>query len=255
MTQRRSNPNSATRTIRFYHLHGGRQIDRSYRQVDLAALLNAAQQLPATVPPNPGSRYMAGKTTRSFTATDNLTNPVRFRFITTKIDNYPDDEVRATTSPLVLAQGHGLADTWHCVFRPPYTLAIATQDTTTTAKRLEKYLREKNTTGTTVSVEPIASGDVVAQVMNMNPLTKVTIALRPQDVQAYINGLPTNRAIAAMAEDCESVTELLVTYNPSAGGLGRFKDRILGSVDKLSMVPGNRGPAYLQRVVRRAFLR
>ena len=170
---------------------------------------------------------MASRTTRSFTTTDNPTNPVRFRFITTKVDNYPDDEVGATTSPLVLDQDHGLADTWHCVFRPPYTLAIATQDTTTTAKRLEKYLREKTPPEPTLYIEPIASGDVIEQVMNMNPLSRVTIALRPQDIQAYIDGLPTNRAIAAMAEDCESLTELLITYHPSPTGLRRFKDRIL----------------------------
>jgi hypothetical protein len=191
---------------------------------------------------------MAGKTTRSFTATDHRTNPIRFRFITTKVDNYPDDEVRATTTPLVLARGHGLADTWHCVFRPPYTLAIATQDTVTTARRLERYLREKNPTGTSVNVEPIASGDVVAQVMNMNPLTKVTIALRPQDVGAYINGLPTNRAIAAMAEDCESLTELLVTYNPSPSGLGRFKNRILEPL--IGFISQDRAPRPKRLTVR-----
>ena len=195
--------------------------------MDPAPLLNTAEQLPTAVPPTPRSRYMAGRSTRSFTTTDNPTDPVRFRFITTRVNNYPDDEVAATIAPLKLAQDHGLADTWHCVFRPPYTLAIAAQDTTITAKRLEKYLREKNPTGPTVHIEPIASGDVVEQVMNMNPLSRVTISLRPRDVQAYINGLPTNRAIAAMAEDCERLTELLVTYNPSPTGLGQFKDRIL----------------------------
>ena len=227
MTQRTRNPITATRTIRFYHLHGGRQIDLTYQQVDLPPLLNAAEQLPPTVPPSLSSRYMAGRTTRSFTTTDNPTNPVQFRFTTTRVDNYPDDEVAATTVPLVLAKDHGLADTWHCVFRPPYTLAIAAQDTTNTAKRLEKYLREKNPTGPTVYIEPIVRGDVIQQVMNMNPLSRVTISLRPRDVQAYINGLPTNKTIAAMAADCESLTELLVTYNPSPAGLGQFKDRIL----------------------------
>ena len=111
--------------------------------------------------------------------------------------------------------------------RPPYTLAIAAQDTTATAKRLEKYLREKNPAQPSVCIEPIASGDVIDQVMNMNPLSRVTISLRPQDVQAYINGLDTNKAIAAIAEDCEIVTELLVTYNPSPTGLRQFKARTL----------------------------
>ena len=227
MTQRTRTPSTATRTIRFYYLHGGREIERGHQQVDLAPLLNTAEQLPPTVPPSPGSRYMAGRTTRSFTTTDNPTNPVHFRFITTRVDNYPDDEVAATTVPLVLAQDHGLADTWHCVFSPPYTLAIAAQDTTATAKRLEKYLREKNPAQSSVCIEPIASGDVIDQVMNMNPLSRVTISLRPQDVQAYVNGLDTNKAIAAIAEDCEILTELLVTYNPSPTGLGQFKARIL----------------------------
>ena len=94
-------------------------------------------------------------------------------------------------------------------------------------KKARKIPPRKNPAQPSVYIEPIASGDVIDQVMNMDPLARVSISLRPQDVPAYINGLDTNRAIAAMAEDCEIQTELLVTYNPSPTGLGRFKARTL----------------------------
>ena len=138
---------------------------------------------------------MAGRTTRSFTTTDNPTNPVHFRFTTTRVDNYPDDEVAATTAPISTGRRPRLSrDVALCLPTTVHACHRSTRHHHYRKKARKIPPRKEPRTGPTVYIEPIVSGDVIEQVMNMNPLSRVTISLRPRDVQAYINGLPTNKS-------------------------------------------------------------
>ncbi|MYC63630.1 MAG: hypothetical protein F4X16_12520 [Caldilineaceae bacterium SB0661_bin_34] len=233
---------SVTRTIRFYHVHNGQNNDQTYRPANIPQILMEVEALPTKVPPGKGNRYLTRRATRSFTITDPSANTTNFRFVTTRIDDYPDDESEGLLAPLQLQEDHGLADTWHCVFFPPFTLAIATQDTTTTSRRLAQYLNAKANLDQPILIEPIARGDIISQVMDLAEISRATIVLKPRDVNAYILGLPTLKAIKAVADDCEFPFKVAVTYHPNRAGLESFKSKILRPLAEFALRVGNPEP-------------